>query len=291
MSKSTAKYTVDVKTLLEAGAHFGHRTSRWNPNMRPYIYDKRGGIHIIDLTQTATLLQQAAAFIETVTASGKQVLFVGTKKHIAPTVEAAAKQAEMPYVTQRWFGGILTNFATINKRIQYFQQLLDDLESGDLEDTYNKREILEFAAERDKLSQSFGGLLGMDRLPGALFVTDVLTEKTAVAEANRLGIPVIGIVDSNADPTPIDYPIPANDDARKTVELIASYITEAVTAGRNDYNKQPQANEASETNKSDTSKSTASKSGAGSKAKTQDDTSATSSSAKAKSSKAGKEAS
>ncbi|MEX0748445.1 MAG: 30S ribosomal protein S2 [Candidatus Saccharimonadales bacterium] len=227
--------SIDIKTLLEAGAHFGHKTSRWNPKMAPYIHSKRGGIHIIDLDQTVTRLETALNFIESVAASGKKVLFVGTKKHIAPTVQAAAEASGMPYVTQRWFGGMLTNFTTISERVKRLKQLNEELESGELNDSYNKREVLEFSEERDKLAKDFNGILEMDKVPGALFVSDVLTEKTAIREATRLGIPVIAIVDTNGDPGLIDYVIPANDDAVKAVKLIADAVSEAIKGGAKEY--------------------------------------------------------
>lgn len=232
---------IDLKTLLEAGAHFGHKTSRWHPKMRPYIHSKRGGIHIIDLEQTSDLLAKASEFAASVAASGKQVLFVGTKKHIAPSVQAAAESAKMPYVTERWFGGMLTNFSTISERIKRLKQLNEQLESGELAESYNKREILEFSEERDKLARDFNGIAEMGKMPGALFVADVLGEKTAIREARRLHIPVIAIVDTNADPSLIDYVIPANDDAVKAVKLIADTIAEAVIGGAKEY--KPQADE------------------------------------------------
>ncbi len=227
----------DVKTLLEAGAHFGHKSSRWHPSMREFIYTKRGGIHIIDLVQTAERLESAEKFVEKAASGGKPVLFVGTKKHIAPVVSEAAESSGMPYVTNRWFGGILTNFETISKRIKYYKKLSTDLDSGELDDIYNKKEVLDFEEERDKLSLSFAGIADMTELPSAIFVADVMTEKTAVAEANRLRIPVIGIVDTNADPSNIDYPIPANDDAVKTVKLISECIADAVKSDVDSYSK------------------------------------------------------
>jgi small subunit ribosomal protein S2 len=221
----------EVKSLLEAGAHFGHRTSRWNPKMRPYIYTERGGIHIIDLVQTAQAMGEAADFAHRVASGAQPILFVGTKKHIAPAIQRIAQDASMPYVINRWFGGILTNFDTILRRIRYFKKLTAQLENDELSETYNKREITKFQEERDKMAVSFTGLANMEELPGALFISDVNNEKTAVREANRLGIPIIALVDSNSDPEPIDYPIPANDDAVKTVSLIAHAIAEAATAG------------------------------------------------------------
>ncbi len=246
----------DVKSLLEAGAHFGHRTSRWNPKMRPYIYTERGGIYIIDLVQTAERMREAAEFAKSTTAAGKQILFTGTKKHIAPTIQQVAGDAGMPYVIDRWFGGILTNFDTILRRIRYFRKLTQQLESGELNETYNKREITKFQEERDKMAISFTGLADMEELPGALFVSDVNNEKTAVREANRLGIPVIALVDSNSDPGPIDYAIPANDDAVKTVSLIAGTIAEAAAAGAKEH-----ASAASKTKSSKSSDASKAKSG------------------------------
>ena len=229
----------DVKTLLEAGAHFGHKTSRWNPKMRDFIHSNRGGIHIIDLLQTAEKLDQAAAYAQSVAASGKQILFVGTKKHIAPTLQQAAESVDMPYVSERWLGGMLTNFSTISERVKRLKKLNEDLASGELSEKYNKREILEFEEERDKLAKDFQGISEMKKVPGALFVTDVITERTAIKEARRLGIPVIGIVDTNGDPTDVDYVIPANDDAVKTVKLISEAVSHAVAEGLKEYAKKP----------------------------------------------------
>ncbi len=234
----------DIKALLEAGAHFGHKTSRWNPKMRNFIHSKRGGIHIIDLVQTADLLEEAAKFAESVASSNKKVLFVGTKKHIAPTIKEAAESAGMPYVSERWLGGMLTNFSTISERIKRLKKLEEDLESGELSEKYNKREILEFQEERDKLAKDFQGISDMNKVPGALFVSDCITERTAIKEAARLGIPIIGIVDTNGDPSDIDYVIPANDDAVKTVKLVAEAIAEAVAKGAKKATKKPAPDEA-----------------------------------------------
>lgn len=238
---------IDIKELLEAGAHFGHKSSRWNPGMEPYIHSKRGGIHIIDLEKTAEELEKAAKFATEVAASGKQVLFVGTKKHIAPSVKEAAENARMPYVIERWFGGMLTNFTTISSRVKYYKKLDKQLEDGELEEDYNKREVLEFREQRDKLASDFAGIADMEELPGALFITDVITEKTAVREAKRLNIPIIAIVDTNGDPSAVDYVIPANDDAVKTVKLIADTISEAVQHGIK--NKATKSDKSKETTK------------------------------------------
>jgi len=223
---------VDIKSLLEAGAHFGHKTSRWNPKMRRYIYTTRSGIHILDLEQTVDQIEEATKFVEKIAATGKDVLLVGTKRHIREDIERVARTAHVPYVTKRWLGGTLTNYSTISSRVKRFLDLSEQLKSGELNDRYTKREVLEFEEEHDKLKDSFGGIADMSELPGAVFVADVNEEKNAVREANKLGIPVIGIVDSNSNPDPVDYPIAANDDARKTVALIAEAIAEAVEKGR-----------------------------------------------------------
>ncbi|MEX0668348.1 MAG: 30S ribosomal protein S2 [Candidatus Saccharimonadales bacterium] len=238
---------VDIKTLLEAGAHFGHKTSRWNPKMEKYIHSKRGGIHIINLEQTKDQLEKSAKFLNSVAASGKQVLFVGTKKHIAPTIKEIAEKVNMPYVVERWMGGMLTNFATMSERIKRLKQLNEELESGELSETYNKREILEFSEERDKLAQDFGGIMEMDEAPAAIFISDVIIEKTAIREARRLKIPIVAIVDSNGDPTVVDYPIPANDDALKTIELITSVLADAIAEGVAEYSSKPRPKEADKT--------------------------------------------
>lgn len=224
--------TVDVKDLLKAGAHFGHKTSHWNPKMRPYIYGRRGDIYIIDLVKTARDLEKALKFAQDIASQGKDILYVGTKRHLKSTVKEAAEAAGMPYVTNRWLGGTLTNFATIHKRIKYLRKLEEQLESGELKDTYKKREILEFSEEAEKLRETFDGIRDMDALPGAVFVTSAKTDRIAVREASRLGIPVISIVDTNADPELVDYVIAANDDAVSTIKYISDQLAEAIAAGK-----------------------------------------------------------
>lgn len=199
--------------------------------MKPYIHSNRGGIYIIDLIQTADRLERAAAFLQEVATDNKQVLFVGTKRHLQGVVKAAAEDAGMPYVTEHWFGGMLTNFETISGRIKYLNNLEEMKQSGELAEGRNKRELGEVEEEIKELNESFGGLKDMQRLPGALFVADVVTERIAVKEAKRLGIPVVGIVDTNGDPTLVDYVIPANDDAVSAVSLIANTLSEAVKTG------------------------------------------------------------
>jgi len=226
---------VSLKELLEAGAHFGHQTRRWNPKMRDYIYGARGGVHIIDLTKTAPLLRAAVDFAREVAAGGGKVLFVGTKRQAAPVVREEAEGAGMPYVTERWLGGMLTNFRTIRLQVNRLKKLEAGLTSGDFASKYNKKEVLDFTNEAEALDRIFGGIKGMDGLPGAVFVVDVPKEGIAVAEARKLGIPVIGIADTNADPDLIDYPIPANDDAIRAVKVITHVIAQAAADGVKHY--------------------------------------------------------
>lgn len=223
---------VDVRELLKAGAHFGHKTAHWNPAMAPYIYGKRGGIYIIDLIQTADLLGDALGFLEKTAASGKQVLFVGTKRHIRSTVEEAAKAANSPFVTERWFGGTLTNFETISARVKHLKKLEEQEASGELKESLKKHEIGEIKEQITKMNRVFGGIKELKGAPGALFVADALTDRTAVREAIRLKVPVVAIVDTNADPKGIEYVVPANDDAVSTVGLISTMASEAVQAGK-----------------------------------------------------------
>ncbi len=223
---------VDVRELLKAGAHFGHKTAHWNPMMEPYIYGKRGGIYIIDLIQTAERLTEALRFIEKTAASGKQVLFVGTKRHIREVVRGSAEAAESPYITERWLGGTLTNFNTISGRVKHLKKLEEQDSTGELKENYNKREIGVIREEIAKLNVNFLGIKEMNSVPGAVFIADALSDRTAVREAIRLGIPVVAIVDTNASPEGIDYVVPANDDAVSTISLISNLVTQAVNEGR-----------------------------------------------------------
>jgi small subunit ribosomal protein S2 len=222
---------VSLKELLEAGAHFGHQTRRWNPKMKPYIYGARGGVHIIDLTKTADALKAAEVFTKEVASGGGKVLFVGTKRQAAPVVREEAVAAGMPYVTERWLGGMLTNFRTIRLQVQRLKKLEQGLESGDFASKYNKKEVLDMSNEAEALNRIFSGVKDMDGLPAAVFVVDVPKEGIAVAEARKLSIPVIAIVDTNADPDLVDYPIPANDDAIKTLKVITHQIAAAASEG------------------------------------------------------------
>jgi small subunit ribosomal protein S2 len=224
-----------LKELLEAGAHFGHQTRRWNPKMKPFIYGARGGVHIIDLTQTAPLLEAAQKFAREVTAGGGQVMLVGTKRQIAGIVKSEAEEAGLPYVTERWLGGMMTNFRTIKIQINRLKKLEAGLSSGEYASKYNKKEVLDFTNELAALERVFGGIKNMDRPPAAMFVVDMSKDGIAVAEARRLGIPVIAIADTNADPDLIDYPIPANDDALKAVKMITHLIATAAADGAKTY--------------------------------------------------------
>src|SRR3989344_5839968 len=223
---------VDIKKLLESGAHFGHKPSRWHPKMAPYIHSKRGGTHIIDLTKTVEALIEAMAFISLSASEGKQVVMVGTKRQAKDIVKKLAEETNMPYVTERWLGGMLTNQKTIGGRIKHLKDLEAKLESGQLAAKYNKLEVQRFQEEIEQMNFLYGGIKNMVARPGAVFVVDVLEEQNAIREAKKLGIKIIAIVDTNADPTDIDYPIPANDDAIKTIQLIADYIKSAIEQGK-----------------------------------------------------------
>ncbi|MFZ0626511.1 MAG: 30S ribosomal protein S2 [Acidimicrobiia bacterium] len=222
---------VTMKQLLEAGVHFGHQTRRWNPKMRPYIYGERNGIHIIDLRQTVEQIQDAIKYVKDLTADGGTVLFVGTKKQAQTAVADNAMRAEMPYVNYRWLGGMLTNFATIQKRIFYMRELRRIEQSGEI-NARPKKERLKLRRELAKLEQNLGGVADLQKVPDAVFIVDVNTEATAVKEATRLGLPVIALVDSNCDPDQVDYVIAGNDDAIRAADLIAGALADAALEGR-----------------------------------------------------------
>lgn len=231
---------ITMKELLEAGVHFGHQTKRWNPKMKPYIFGARNGIYIIDLQKTVRLFQEAYQFVVQTTSAGETVLFVGTKPQAADIIREEAERCGMYYVNHRWLGGMLTNFKTIRLRIERLKELDAMFEDGSVS-RFPKKEVLRLAREREKLQKNLSGIKEMTHLPGALFVVDPQKEKIAVAEANRLGIPVVAIVDTNCDPDPIDYPIPGNDDAIRAVRLIASRIADACIEGRQKYEEFLQA--------------------------------------------------
>ncbi|MHB1865121.1 MAG: 30S ribosomal protein S2 [Candidatus Saccharimonadales bacterium] len=230
---------VDVKQLFEAGAHFGHKTSRWHPKMAQYIHSKRGGIHVIDLNKTAVCLSEALDFISKQAADGKQILLVGTKRQAKDIIQNLAHETNMPCVTDRWLGGTLTNWTTIGGRVKYLKDLEGRMASGELANKYNKLEVQRFQEEIDSLNTVYSGIKELNGKPGAVFVADTIHDGIAVREANKLGIPVVAITDTNSDPTKIDFPIPANDDAIKTIELIAGYIKQAITRGKSNVKQAP----------------------------------------------------
>jgi len=221
---------VSMKQLLETGVHFGHRARRWNPKMDRYIYTQRNGVHIIDLQQTVKAINQAYEVVRDVVASGRPVLFVGTKRQAQEAIAQEAQRCNMPYVNQRWLGGTLTNWRTIKQRIDYLLTLEARRDAGEFA-LLPKKEALLLTREIEKLNARLGGLRTMDRLPGALFVIDVMRETTAIAEADRVGVPIIAVVDTNCDPSRIDYVIPGNDDAIRAIRLIASKMADAALEG------------------------------------------------------------
>ena len=221
---------LDLTQLIEAGAHFGHLTRRWNPKMKPYIFMEKNGIHIIDLKKTQSMLVSAAENLSNLVGDGKKVLFVGTKKQAKSVIESEAKRCDMNWVSERWLGGMLTNFSTIRKSVKR----LNNIEKQETDGTFDKitkKERLFLTREKDKLKKVLEGVESMNRLPGALFVVDIKKESIAVKEALRLNIPVFAIVDTNCDPDPINYIVPANDDAVNTIELIVKFMADAVIEG------------------------------------------------------------
>ncbi len=222
---------VSMKQLLEAGVHFGHQTRRWNPKMAPYIFTERNGIYIIDLQKTVRKLEEAYMFVRDLAANGETVLFVGTKKQAQDSIRDEATRAGAHYVTARWLGGMLTNFRTIRGRIARLTQLKAMQEDGTF-DLLPKKEVIKLNHEIEKLEKFLGGIKDMKKLPGALFIVDPRKEKIAVAEAHKLGIPIVAIVDTNCDPDEVDYVIPGNDDAIRAVKLIASTMANAIIEGR-----------------------------------------------------------
>ena len=231
--KSYMTVDVDMKALLEAGAHFGHKTSRWHPKMAPYIHSKRQGAHIINLEKTVDGLEKALPKLTEITKNGKKILFVGTKKQMKDTVKEAAEAVEMPYVTVRWVGGTLTNVETVNRQIKKLKDLERRMASGELENRYSKLEVQRFQEEIDLLNERYGGIKDMTEQPAAVIVVDAIEDKNAIKEANVLKIPVFAITDSNGDPSNIDYVIPANDDSIKATKLILSYLEDAIKEGKN----------------------------------------------------------
>ena len=234
---------VSMKQLLEAGVHFGHQTRRWNPKMARYIFTERNGIYIIDLQKTVKKLEEAYSFVKEIAANGETVLFVGTKKQAGDSVKEEAERAGVHFVNARWLGGMMTNFKTIQKRIKRLEQLRKMQEDGTFE-RLTKKEVIKLEQEIEKLEKYLGGIKAMDKLPGALFIVDPRKERIAVAEAKKLGIPIVAIVDTNCDPDEIDYVIPGNDDAIRAVKLIASTMADAIIEGRQGLQEAPVAEEA-----------------------------------------------
>jgi len=223
--------TVTIKELLEAGVHFGHQTKRWNPKMKKYLFGERNGIYIIDLQKSLKMFQEAHAFLRDVAARGESVLFVGTKKQAADTIQEEATRAGMYFVNRRWLGGTLTNFQTITKSISRLKQLEDMQGTGKFE-AFSKKEVLRMEREMEKLNNALMGIKGMEQLPRAVFIIDPKKERIAVRESRRLGIPVIAVVDTNCDPDEIDFPVPGNDDAIRAIRLITSRLADAIIEGR-----------------------------------------------------------
>ena len=225
--------SIEVKDLLEAGVHFGHLTRKWNPNMAPYIYMERNGIHVINLYKTAAKIEEANEALKKIAASGRKILFVATKKQAKDIVAEKATSVGMPYITERWPGGMLTNFVTIRKAVKKMSSI-DKMKKDGTYDTLSKKEKLHITRLREKLEKNLGSIADMTRLPAALFVVDTLREHIAVKEAQKLNIPIFAMVDTNSDPREVDYVIPANDDASRSIERILTYVVEAIKEGLED---------------------------------------------------------
>jgi small subunit ribosomal protein S2 len=221
---------VTMKEMLEAGVHFGHQTARWNPKMKPYVFGARGGIYIIDLQKTVTLAQTASQFVKKIAADGGRMIFVGTKKQARETIQEAAKKCGQFYMTERWLGGTLTNFETVKQGISRLKKL-ESMKEKDEYALFAKKEVIQMEKERSKLNQSFEGIKDMKELPAALFVVDLKKEHISVTEAAKLGIPVVGMADTNSDPDLIDYPIPSNDDAIRAIKLFSNMVADAYNEG------------------------------------------------------------
>lgn len=236
--------TPTYKELLDAGCHFGHMKRKWNPKMRPFIFMERKGIHVIDLNRTIESLEETAKVMKQMAKSGKKILFVGTKKQARGIVETAARSVDMPFVTDRWLGGMMTNFATIRKSVRKMQSIERMLNDGTL-DNITKKERLVLSRKHAKLNRMFGGIADLNRLPHTLFVVDISHEHLAIAEAKRLGISTIGIVDTNSDPTVVDFAVPSNDDASKAIAIVVNYLTEAIREGQEEGKKVKEEKKAS----------------------------------------------
>ncbi len=221
---------IEIKELLDAGVHFGHLTRKWNPNMAPYIYTERNGVHILDLYKTAAKIEESSKALHKIAASGRKILFVATKKQAKDIVADKAKSVNMPFITERWPGGMLTNFVTIRKAVKKMAQI-DRMKQDGSFNALSKREKLQIDRQRAKLEKNLGSIVDMTRLPGALFVVDTKREHIAIAEAQKLNIPIFAMVDTNSDPRLVDFSIPANDDASKSIDKILSFVTDAIAEG------------------------------------------------------------
>ena len=221
---------VDIKELLENGVHFGHLTRKWNPNMAPYIYMERNGVHIIDLYKTAAKIEEATSALRKIANSGRKILFVATKKQAKDIVAEKANSVNMPFITERWPGGMLTNFVTIRKAVKKMASI-DRMKQDGSFNALSKREKLQINRQREKLDKNLGSIADMTRLPGAIFIVDIKKEHIAIAEAQKLNIPIFAMVDTNSDPRPVDFVIPSNDDASKSIEKVLSFITESIAEG------------------------------------------------------------
>ena len=231
---------IEIKPLLEAGVHFGHLTRKWNPNMAPYIFMEKNGIHIINLYKTASKIEECAQALNKIALSGRKILFVATKKQAKEIVAKAASDVKMPYITERWPGGMLTNFVTIRKAVKKMSAIDRTKQDGTFE-TLSKKEKLQIDRLRAKLEKNLGSITEMTRLPGALFVVDIRREHIAVREAQKLNIPIFAMVDTNCDPREVDYAIPSNDDASKSIDLILSHVSEAINSGLSERKKEKDA--------------------------------------------------
>jgi len=236
---------VEVKDLLDAGVHFGHLTRRWNPNMAPYVYMERNGIHIINLYKTAAKMQEAGEALKKIAASGRKILFVATKKQAKEIVTDLAVKANMPYITERWPGGMLTNFVTIRKAVKKMATI-DRMKKDGTFNTLSKKERLQVDRLRAKLEKNLGSIVDMSRLPAAVFVVDIMREHIAIKEAQKLNIPIFAMVDTNSDPREVDYVIPSNDDASKSIEKVVSYLSEAIVEGLSERKSSKESKEGEE---------------------------------------------
>ncbi len=225
------KEEISMMNMLKAGVHFGHKKSKRHPKMEQYIYTMRNGINILDLSKTMVKLNEAIAYAKEISSKGGTILFVGTKKQSKKIIKDAAKKCEMPYVTERWLGGTFTNFLKISASINRLEKMIEQKESGELEKKYNKKERLEIDREIKRLEKKFGGIMKMKKLPDAVFIVDIKEDLTTVNESKSKNVPIIALVDTNVDPSPIDYPIPSNDDAVRTIELMANAIADAIIEG------------------------------------------------------------